>query len=179
MRRSSMRTSAAVVGFALAGAVIVLVLGSLSRTGPDSAGEPSVESAAQPRERVAARAGRDDASTSDLVGSLPTDDVPVASEERHPHAEALRHPSESYRITSLIAVIQERGYVCRSVLSAAPGTDDMSAWRVSCEDAHAYFVSEDDSGNLRVEPIPFFETPRINVTPLPPQDRFRLPQPLE
>lgn len=177
MRRSSMRTSAAVVGFALAGAVIVLVLGSLSRTGPDSAGEPSVEFA-QPPEPVTARSGRDDASTSDLAGPS-ADDFPVASVERHPHAEALRHPSESYRITSLIAVIQERGYVCRSVLSAAPGTDDMSAWRVSCEDAHAYFVSEDDSGNLRVEPIPFFETPRINVTPLPPQDRFRLPQPLE
>lgn len=182
MTPASVRAGAAVVGFALAGAAVVLVLASLSRPGWDSldglAFEPPdrVRDREQPRQRIAADSDSAQGDAPDASGRTATLDSPVAA-GRDLHAEALRHPSESYRITSLLAVIRERGFRCTSVLSATAAADDLSAWRVSCEEARAYFVSEDEGGNLHVDPVPFIEVPSFNLTPLEPDDRRFEPPP--
>src|SRR5690606_18962118 len=89
----------------------------------------------------------------------------------NPHVEALRNPSPVYRNVSLTTVIREAGYVCTDILSSAAGDDGLATWRVSCEDARAYLVSEDDAGGLRVEPIAYIEVPvrpRMQMIPEPP-----------
>jgi hypothetical protein len=92
---------------------------------------------------------------------------------RSPHAEALRHPSEAFRNTSLIAVVRGAGYVCTEIVSSAPGNEAQTAWRVSCENAHAFLVSEDEAGVLHVEPIPFIELPVPPFAPMPVPDRLQ------
>lgn len=85
--------------------------------------------------------------------------APGSRDVPNPHVAALRSPSPTYRNVSLTTVIREAGYVCIDILSSAAGDDGLGTWRVSCEDARAYLISEDGAGGLRVEPIAYFEVP--------------------
>lgn len=88
-------------------------------------------------------------------------------DEASPRLEALRHPSPGYRNATLTAVIRESGHVCLDVVSSTAGTEDLKTWRVSCEGAHAYLVSDDGAGGLRVEPMPYFEVPVVRPLLVP------------
>lgn len=94
---------------------------------------------------------------------------------RSPHAAALRHPSESFRNTSLLALIRGAGHVCLDIVSSATLDDELAAWRVSCEGAHAYIVAELDGGEFLVEPLEHYDAP-IPAGLTTPFDR--LPQPV-
>jgi hypothetical protein len=99
----------------------------------------------------------DDPAADESVAAPP---APAASPP--PHAQALRHPSESFRNTSLVAMIRQAGHLCTEIVSATPATADLAAWRVSCEDAMVYLVVHDAAGGLVVEPLPLVESPRTS-----------------
>lgn len=82
-----------------------------------------------------------------------------------PHIEALRHPSPDYRNVSLATVIRDAGHVCIEILSSAAGDAELDTWRVACDGGHAYFISQDGAGGLRVEPMPYFEMPVRRAIP--------------
>lgn len=105
-----------------------------------------------------------------------------AEEAASPHIEALRHPSPVYRNVSLMTVIREAGFVCVDITWAAAGDEDLGAWRVSCDGVHAYLISEDGAGGLRVEPMTYFDAPvpaPIQLVPEPTGGTPRLLPPLE
>lgn len=112
--------------------------------------------------------GPSDLSGAGSVGAAPgaAGAKPAERAGRAAHADALRHPSASFRDTSLLALIRGAGYVCRDIVSSAAGRGDAGTWRVSCDDAQAFLVYEDDGGEIKVDPMPFIES-----LPLPPQPR--------
>ena len=73
-------------------------------------------------------------------------------------SEALRHPSDSFRESTLITLIRNAGHVCTDVVWSAAGRHDSSAWRVSCDGARSFMVAEDRYGGFVVEPLPYIET---------------------
>lgn len=173
---SQFRAAAGIVGVGIASAASVFLIHRLLVSDP-----PSEESSAAPQAPGTAAASstdtarpfgapRDDVDApiarSAIPGNAREDDAVAAEPESDraphdvsPHIEALRHPSPEYRNVSLTTVIRAAGHVCVEVLSATPGTEDLGTWRVSCDGARAYLVSEDGAGGLRVEPMPFFEVP--------------------
>lgn len=81
-------------------------------------------------------------------------------------AEALRHPSDSYRDTTLITLIRDAGHICTDVVWSAAGTHDGSTWRVSCDGARSFIVAEDRAGGFVVEPLPYIEMPFMGLPKL-------------
>lgn len=92
-----------------------------------------------------------------------------AAPPRSPHADALRHPSEGFRNTSLLALVRDAGHVCLDIVavSSAAWAEAGAAWRVSCDGARAYIVFEVDGGEFLVEPLEHFDgpAPRPATTP--------------
>jgi len=70
---------------------------------------------------------------------------------------ALKQASETFRNTSLLMAVRQAGYVCLEMIGVEAGAEDMAAWRVSCDRAMVYFVADDGSGELTVEPVAFGE----------------------
>lgn len=176
------------VGVVSAGAVFVLHRALMSDRSPSyAATEPSdrprdAEQRLDEREnQLLARTDSVADETATNAGGQRAPDAPA--DNGSPHVEALRHPSPSYRNVSLLAAIRGAGHVCTDILSAGASADDLGVWRVSCEGARAYFVSEDGDGGLRVEPIvfrdglvpgPFNQGEPPNLVPESPNDGPRL-----
>lgn len=190
MKRNPPRAALGVIGIGIASAAGVFALHRAS-DGPAPA-TPAASTPAAARQdspRAAAPANADrvpeghldervaDAGRSDAEGELPADRAERfdrAEDDINPHIEALRHPSPTYRNVSLATVIRAAGYECVDVVSSAAGDDELATWRVSCDGAHAYLVSEDGAGGLRVERMAYFDAP----TPFIPRSLEDAPSPV-
>jgi len=189
MTPTTLRGALFVIGIGIASAAAVFTLHRVVVNGEPQAQAPSPE--------LAARAALDDVNgrrsegladdrtaAVDLVGdeshsAAAEPDVPAehAGGDVNPHIEALRHPSPTYRNVSLATVIRAAGYECIDVVSSTAGDDGLATWRVSCDGAHAYLVSEDGAGGLRVERMEYFDAPTPFILRVPEEAREPLPVP--
>lgn len=189
MTPTTLRGALFVIGIGIASAAAVFTLHRVVVNGEPQAQAPSPELAARAvlddgNGRRTEGPGDDRTAAAEIVGdegdsAAAEPDAPVehAGGDVSPHIEALRHPSPTYRNVSLATVIRAAGYECIDVVSSAAGDDGLATWRVSCDGAHAYLVSEDGAGGLRVERMEYFDAPTPFILRAPEEAREPLPVP--
>jgi hypothetical protein len=95
-------------------------------------------------------------------------DEPGAAPAETPAAVKIREleaMSETFRNTTFLIAIRDAGFVCNELLRVYGGIDDSAKWMATCSEMHAYTLSVESSGALRVEPfLQYFDglTPRIS-----------------
>jgi hypothetical protein len=91
----------------------------------------------------------------------------VEPSTRHGRARQaeLQGASESFRNSTLLIAIRDRGYVCADLTSVAPSGDELGGWHVACRDALAYFVAVDATGELVVEPVAHWDGVPLRAPP--------------
>jgi hypothetical protein len=95
--------------------------------------------------------------------SAPVDSLAATAADRgHPLQDYLLSMQTLERNSVLHSMLRDASFACTELIGAMQMADDTAAWRISCENAHAYVLAVNALGEVQIDPVSYSEGARQN-----------------